>query len=169
VFNVLAVASLIYSKMRMEPPELILLIGAVLREIPAPTQSWADIIGHISWPIMVLFLILRFRAFLRTFLQTLADRLVTDDVKIGPFELTANSEVLVLDANELDPSSEFTGDDVTHIEALFEFMGEKGNEARISQWLNENGLQTLDIVDFLTEAIYADRRAEAYKALILRG
>lgn len=153
----------------MEPPDFVIWLGAVLREIPAPTQSWADIIGHIAWPGVVLFLIIRFRIYLRTFLQTIADRLVTDDVKIGPFELTANSEVLVLDADEIDPGGEFTGDDVTHIEALFEFIADKGNETRIFQWLNENGLHTLDIVDFLTEAIYAEPRAKAYEALIRRG
>lgn len=141
-------------------------IADILLTIPGPTQAWADIIGHLAWPVVVTFLVVRFRRYLRSYLSTLADRLQTDHVKIGAFELTPNSPVWVLDPDEADESTyRFESDDVQRIESIFEFIRTDNGYREVEKWLNENAGRALDIDDFITLPVYASLRMRAFKEI----
>ncbi|MBY0519935.1 MAG: hypothetical protein K2P79_05865, partial [Sphingomonas sp.] len=141
-------------------------IAAVLRTIPAPTETWASIIGHLAWPAVTLFLIVRFRAYLRLILDTLVSRLPHDNLKFGPFEMTANSEIYVLDPDEADESTyRYETEDIQRIERLFEFISKTENYDKLRSWLNQNVDRKLDVGDFLTLPTYANERQRAVTEL----
>ncbi len=147
-----------------QAPWLARWIGAFLREIPAPNDSWAEIIGHIAWPTLALFLIFRFRRFLSTLLLAIADRIRTDHVKIGWFEIRPNDQVIVLDAEEAAESTlELDPSDIQRIERMFEFLDDGDNFWRLVKWIETDVSQTVDIEDFLTLPIYASDRARAFE------
>lgn len=150
----------------MEVPSVIKWVADVLWALPAPTESWANIIGSLAWPGTTLFVVIRFRRYIRNFLNTLSERLVTDHVKIGLFELTPNSEVIRLDQKADDEESGHTIADQANMELLFEFISEPANDATLQVWLNENFGPALSLVDFLTEEPYAGARARAVSDLM---
>ena len=142
-------------------------VGRVMRAIPAPTASWASIIGSIAWPGTILFLVIRFRLFLKRFLDTLASRLQTDHFKFGPFEITPNSQVISLDPEHFEESTEdYTPDDIQRMESLFEFISNASGFRRLAAWVNQNVEESLEISDFLTDQKYATERERAYQALV---
>lgn len=147
-----------------QAPWLARWIGAFLREIPAPNDSWAEIVGHLAWPLLALFLVYRFRGFLSKFLLTIADRIRTDHVKFGWFEIRPNDQVLVLDAEDASEStSEFDPSDIQRIERMFEFMADEDNFWRLMKWVETNVNSNLDIDDFLTLPIYDKDRERAFE------
>lgn len=150
----------------MQTPEIVTWIADVLWALPAPTESWANIIGSLAWPCTTLFVVVRFRRYIRNFLNTLSERLVTDHVKLGPFELTPNSEVIRLDGKDDDLDSGYSVDDQANIELLFEFISEPANDAKLQLWLNEKLGRELSLVDFLTEEPYAEARDRAVSDLM---
>lgn len=151
----------------MEPPAFIVWISTVLRTLPGPTDAWADIIGHLAWPSVALILVFRFRRFLRAFLDTIADRLTRDHFKLGPFELTPNSEVVVLDPDEADESTfAYDGSDIERIEALFEFISDQAGYVTLAEWLDKNSDVELEVGDFITTPRYANMRERAFNDLV---
>lgn len=106
-------------------------------------------------------LTIRFRHFIGRFLNTVADRLGTDRVKFGPFELTPNSQVYSLDPAQADPARGVEPDDVVNMETLFEFISDSAGEARLLAWMRQALGTSVNLVDFLTEATYAVERANA--------
>ncbi|API58073.1 hypothetical protein BSL82_01155 [Tardibacter chloracetimidivorans] len=141
-------------------------IGSFLRAIPGPSEAWADIVGHLAWPVVAVFLVYRFRRYLRVFLGTIANRLQTDHIKIGTFEFTPNSPVWVLDPDEVDESTfAFDGDDVRRIEAIFEFVGQNDGYHKVMKWLNQATTGSLKLEDFVTRPEYATLRARAFREI----
>ena len=145
----------------MTAPDWALWIGATLRAIPAPTESWAKIISALAWPALAAFFVLRYKNFVRNFLTTIADRLERDHLKLGLFEMTPNSEVIALDPDDADESTEhYTPEDITLIERLFEFISEPSGYGKLHEWLGEN-LPNVNMSDFLTEPAYSANRISA--------
>lgn len=148
----------------MEAPEWIQRIAAVMRAIPAPNDSWAEIIGHLAWPVTIAWVILRFRHSIRRLIEILIIRFKSDDLGIANvLTVTRNSTLVPLDSGS-------DGDTDAYItERLLEYLSEHSNFATVQQWLNQQGRQALDIVEFITESEYADLRARAYRALVGGG
>lgn len=148
----------------VQAPWVIRWLAEILFTLPAPTNSWAAIIGSLAWPAVVLFLVIRFRRFISRFLWVIADRLERDHVKFGWFEIRANDQVTVLDPDESSESTlEFDPLDIERIERIFEFIADAANYDRLVQWLNKTYGNTLDIEDFLTLPEYASERERAFE------
>lgn len=147
-----------------QAPWIVRWIAALLRALPGPTDAWADIIGHLAWPLVILFLVLRFRWFLRNFLFTILDRAKRDHMKLGPFEFSPHEdELLVLDEREFEEStSSFDAADIQRIERLFEFIDEPEGLAQLAEWTEQNLAQHISIENFLTNPTYASERAKAF-------
>lgn len=104
------------------------------------------------------------RSFLGSFLWTLADRIKTDHVKLGWFEIRPNDEVLVLDPQNVGESTnEFDPADIQRIERMFEFIETEANFARLNEWGGTEIGIDVDIEDFLTLPVYASERAQAFE------
>lgn len=147
-------------------PYIVQWVAKTLWTIPAPTKSWADIVGHLVWPCLTLFLVLRFRISIRRMLNILIERLKTDHVKTPLFELTPNSQVIVLDPEDVAESTDhYDSDDVQRIEAIFSFIGTDDGWEKISNWVNENYGQALDIEDFVTNPDHAKERERAFREI----
>ena len=145
-------------------------IGEVMRAIPGPTDEWARVIGSLAWPGVALYLVTRYRGFLRHFLETIATRLRTDHVKIGMFEMTPNSDLIALDPAFVNQSTEhYEPADIERIERLWEFISEPDGYDKLVTWMNEELDETLDMVEFLTEPRYATQRESAHRALVEDG
>lgn len=148
----------------MEAPAWIKWIGAVLREVPGPTEAWADIIGHLAWPLTIAWIVVRFRHSLRRLLEILIIRFKSDDLGIANvLSVTRNSTLVPLDSGENGGSDAFV------TERLLEFMGEAENFESVQRWLVEEGRQNLDIVEFITQSEFADLRQRAFTALLEGG
>lgn len=144
-------------------PWIVRWLAAVLNALPAPTDSWASIIGSLAWPLMMLLLVFRFRRFIRHFLWVIADRLERDHVKLGWFEIRANDQVTVLDSSGSGESTlEFSPEDIDRIEGIFEFIDDAENFDKLEAWLNQTYGGALEIESFLTLPAYASQRAQAY-------
>lgn len=150
----------------IEIPVAVYWFADVLRTIPAPNDAWAEIIGSIVWPALILFLVLRFRTFIRRFLTILADRLPHDHVKIGMFELRPNDQVVVLDHAKASESTEpYESEDVYRIERIFEFAADANGYARLVEWLRSANLTDIDVVDFVSLPEYALERLRAWNEI----
>jgi hypothetical protein len=150
----------------MEAPQWADWIGVTLHALPAPTTSWASIIDSLAWPGLLGYLMTRYRRFVKSYLETIADRLQRDHIRIGLFEMTPNSEVIPLDPNSAGESTEdFSAEDLGRIERFFEFISEPSGYASLMEWLNQSRGGTLNVSDFLTTAEYAADREEAAQAL----
>lgn len=145
-------------------PWLIRWLAAILLTLPGPTTAWAALIGHIAWPGVTVFLVTRYRNFLRGYLLILADRLQTDDVKLGPFEMRARDPVISLDPRQPDASTEeYDSEDVNRIERMFEFIANDSGLERLQDWMaNAVGTETI-FDDFLTAPEYATQRKQAFE------
>lgn len=151
---------------KIQAPWVVQWLGEVLRTIPGPDEAWASIIGSLVWPALVLFIILRFRVFLRSFLTILLDRLPHDHLKIGMFELRPNDQVLVLDREDAGGSTEpFEPADVNRIERIFEFIADDEGLDRLVEWLVATNFEHIDIVDFVTLPQYAAERERAWNEI----
>lgn len=138
-----------------------------LLALPAPTDSWAQIVRAVAWPLVLFYFLSRYRGHVRRVLDTMAERLKKDKVKLGPFELTSDSQVITLDPEDVNESTEtFTAQDVERIERFFEFITEQANFGRLADWVSQNVDPNLDIGSFLTEPPYANQREQAFQALI---
>lgn len=150
----------------MEVPWIIRWVSAILWTLPAPTDSWVELVAALAWPAVAIFTMLRFRLFIRQFLYTLLNRFKTDHVKTPLFELTPNAPVYVLDPDEVDESTEhFSSDDIQRVEAIFEFIAKPAGYFALEKWLNEKFSGALDIEDFVTDPTYANERALAFNEI----
>lgn len=148
---------------KIEAPWIVQWIAEVLRTIPSPNDAWASIIGSLAWPTLALFVLLRFRFFIRHYLKILADRLETDHVKLGIFELRPNDQILVLEKNSATASTEqLEAADVDRIERIFEFIADAPGLSYLEEWLKKAELAHIEIEDFLTLARYAKEREMAW-------
>jgi hypothetical protein len=147
-----------------QAPWAIRWVAAVLRALPGPTDAWADIVGHLAWPLLIFFLVLRFRWFLRSFLYTVLDRAKRDHMKLGPFEFSPHEdELIVLDQTDFNESTgSFEAADIARIERLFEFVDDPEGLKGLTDWLNAKFGADASIENFLTSPKYASERAIAF-------
>ena len=140
-------------------------LGAILTSVPAPTDSWAKIIGDLAWPALVGFLVLRFRSQLGEFANTLATRAKSDqNVRLGPFAFERGNEVVILDRAGVQESTEtFEPDDIEIIEALYEFVADKAGSDALKAWISANLDPPIQLDEFLTSPEYAIERSSAYR------
>ena len=149
----------------MQAPDWIQWVGAVLREIPGPTEGWADIIGHVAWPITIAWLVVRFRHSLRRLIEILIIRFKNDDIGIANvLSVTRNSTLVPLDSDGEDGVT-----DAAITERLLEYISDSANVPHVNEWLNQQGRQALNIREFITLPEYADLRMRAYQDLIQGG
>ncbi|UYH54249.1 hypothetical protein N6L26_09300 [Qipengyuania sp. SS22] len=140
-------------------------LSGILRIIPAPTEHWATIIGDVAWPIMIAWLVVRFRQSLRRIIEILIIRFKRDDIDIGNvLKVTRNSTLVPLQADSDDASS-----DASVTERLLEYISDSANVPIVAAWLNQQGRDALDLREFITLTEYADLRQHAYQQLIEGG
>ena len=140
-------------------------VSSILRDIPAPTEHWATIIGNVAWPALIGWLVVRFRHSLRRLLEILIIRFKRDDIDIANvLKVTSNSRLVPLQQ---------TGDtevsDAAVTERLLEYLGDNANVHKLNQWLNDHGRDALEVREFITQSEYADLREKAYAALMEGG
>ena len=137
-------------------------VGDAMRAVPGPTEAWADIVGHVAWPLTVLFLVFSFRRELSRAAGTLSRRVASGDVKLGPLALTgAQDSLKPLAPRGADPTPR--SDDAV-IEALFEVMADGDGLGRLTVWVGQN-TKAPDLDVFLNDPIYATARERALAAL----
>lgn len=137
----------------------------ILRIIPAPTEFWAEIVGHLAWPVTIAWLVVRFRHSLRRLIEILIIRFKSDDLGFGNLlSVTRNSKLVPLDSGVDDGAT-----DAAITERLLEYISDHANVAHVNRWLNQQGREALDIRDFITLSEYADLRQRAYHTLIEGG
>ncbi|MFL6739308.1 MAG: hypothetical protein ACJ8E4_08660 [Sphingomicrobium sp.] len=148
-------------------PIFLMIIQRWLAIWPAPTEHFAGLAGDIAWPLVVVYFLTRYSAHLKGFLDTVSERLKRDRVKMGPFELVPNTEVIALDRQAVNQSTEtYLPDDIERVERLFEFITEPDNFSRLLEWMAKNVDPDVEVGSFLTEPPYANQREAAYAALI---
>lgn len=151
---------------KIEAPWIVQWVAEVLRTIPSANEAWASIVGHLAWPALALFVLLRFRFFIRRYLEILSDRLETDHVEFGIFKLRPNDQVIVLEKDSATDSTErLDAGDVDRIEHIFEFISDAAGLEYLEEWLKRADLTHIDIVDFLTLPQYAHERELAWNAI----
>lgn len=129
-----------------------------LLDLPAPTETWADIIKSLAWPTTLLTIVSAFRRPLRTAAFYLARRFKTDHIKAGIFQINAATELIPL--NEADR-------DHKRIEALWEFVGASDeNWNHLLSWIAQKIATGIEIEDFLAEGMFAPERELAYAQLV---
>lgn len=151
---------------------LLTTIGNWFYAIPGPTENWATIIGDLAWPGTALFLALRFRTPLRKILETLAERVEHDHVKLGNLlEITPSTTVIPLDPNAAASESDlFDARDVQIIEDILEFVAaQEENGDLLVRWIESNVDPDLDPLDFVSEPEFREQRRLAHHSLIEGG
>lgn len=138
-----------------------------LLALPEPTETWASIIRASAWPACLVYFLSCYRGHIIELLDTLAQRFKKDNVKLGPFEITANAEILDLRPDDQGGSTEiFTREDIRHVGSLLEFIAEPAKRHTLDGWVRENVGPQVSADSFLTEAVYATQRQQAFQALI---
>ena len=61
---------------KIEVPWLVQWGAEVLRTIPSANEAWASIVGHLAWPALALFVLLRFQGSFRQRTTAAIDRLL---------------------------------------------------------------------------------------------
>lgn len=142
-----------------------------LLDLPEPTDTWADIIKALAWPLVLFYFLSRYRGHVRRVLDTVADRVRTDHrIKMGPFELTAGAQVISLRPEDASESTElFTSEDVKRIDSILEFIAEPANRDSLVEWVRQNVGPTVTIDSFLTDSTYVTQREQAAQALLGGG
>ena len=138
-------------------------VGDAMRAIPGPTEAWADIVGHVAWPLTVLALVFAFRRELRRAAGTLSRRFASGDVKLGPFSLSGAQDSVRPLAPKDEAASLASDSAVT--EALFEAMGDGDGLAELTGWVRTHVTGAPDLEVFLNDATYASLRRRALAAL----
>jgi hypothetical protein len=143
------------------------MIHRILESIPGPTDNWTAIVGHLAWPLLVLFVILRFSRELSQLIEVLADRVRNDTIRWGSAEITKNTNVVTLDpAAAGNSTDEYEPDDIDTVEKLFELMATEDGYIMLSKWVGDHMGSALAIDNFLTLPKYASERAAARVALL---
>ena len=141
------------------------LIGDGLRAVPGPTEAWADIIGHLAWPVTALILIVCFREGIGRAVDLLASRFGSDDVETPLFKLSrkADNRPLAKGSPEGVAIAEMT--DAMVAERLWEIADDSTGYDRIASWLTCDAGDDHDLDDFLTLDRHVMLRRKALIAL----
>jgi hypothetical protein len=139
-------------------------VGDAMRAIPGPTEAWADIVGHLAWPVTTIFLIVRFREALGVAAEVLASRLATDDVKGFGISLTKPASVVTLAPGTPDPSDP---SDANVTEVLFETINRDPDfYGRLEEWVASTLGDEASLATFLAGSDYVKERGAALRALL---
>jgi hypothetical protein len=144
------------------------IIADWLRELPAPTEHFASLLGDWAWPLAALLIAYLLRRPLRVAAGHLARRLQKDRIKLaGILEVDAATSLITLDEGlAAEPLSTFSPRDVKVIESMWEFVGESDeNWSRLLSWIPQR-VPNLEVEDFLSERIFAPMRELAYRELV---
>lgn len=141
-------------------------IGDALRAIPGPTKEWAAIIGHVAWPLALIYLAHRFRHEMTAMLSTLNTRLKTDGFKTPFFEMDARTRVVPLDqdAAAAHPSG-VSPADARNIEHLFEHIASQEGHVELILWIAQNIDPPTEVHTFIMSPEYATERVTALAAM----
>jgi hypothetical protein len=141
-------------------------ISKLLLTIPAPTKEWADIIGHLAWPLTIAWLVVRYRHTIRRLAEIIIARAQTDNLNIANiFSITPQNTNFV----PLAPKGTADRGDPFIREKLLEFIQDSGNISKIERWLETKGRAGLKIVELVTHIEYAGLRESAYNELVAIG
>ena len=134
-----------------------------MRAIPGPTDAWAEIVGHLAWPVTLLILVFAFRTEVGRAAGSLAKRFGSGDIKLGAFSLSGPEDsVKPLVAGSV-PASEVGDDAVT--ERLFETMAVGNGLERLTEWVRAFAPEAASLEVFLNDPNYATLRLRALRAL----
>lgn len=138
---------------------------------PGPTDHFASLVGDISWPISVLLIVWLLRRPITRAAYILAERMKSDNLKLGGFFEVTKAEFNTLDrqlvAEHVAPP--LVIEDVNIIEALLEYAGlSEENADRLLSWIAARHGR-LDPEEFLTAPAFANDRRAAYIELIGNG
>lgn len=140
-------------------------VGDAMRAIPGPTEAWADIVGHLAWPVTLIFLVIRFRKALQQGVEKIAKRLETDDVQAYGLSLKRPASVVPLVPGEPESVDQ---SDAAVIEILFELIDDERNYDRLTAWVAQAFTNQVDVDAFLTDEAYVRERREALSVLTRR-
>lgn len=137
-------------------------LAGILQLVPAPTEHWASIIGHMAWPLLIAWIVVRFRHSLRRLFEILIIRFKRDDIDIANvLKVTANSRLVPLQSGNERATS-----DAAITERLLEYISVSANVRILNQWLNDQGRGALEVREFITLSEYADLRQRAHATLM---
>lgn len=145
------------------------LIGTLLRAIPAPNETWAEIIGHVAWPITTVTVVVVMRRELKRIAATLNERLAKSGFEISPSGVSFPApDVVDLDQPQVADPSAPPGDDEVRVR-LIAWVAEEDHLNKLKAWLSENGQEFQKLRRFLIEQKYAMLHRKAFSALMEEG
>jgi len=139
---------------------------------PAPAKHFADLVGHVAWPLSVLLIVWLLRRPITRAAYILAERMKSDNLKLGGFFEVTKADFNTLDrqlvADHVAPP--LVIEDVNTIEALLEYAGlSEENAVRFLNWIAARHGASLDPEEFLTSPAFANDRHAAYIELVGNG
>ncbi|WP_031551288.1 hypothetical protein [Parvularcula oceani] len=145
-------------------------LGDVLRAIPAPTEEWSEIVGHLAWPVTLILFASLLRKEVQSAAGTIARRLETDDIEAGGFRMKSGDSQYDLGDDEDDHAEpDLFGHESDIIETIFEFLSIEGNYSRLVDWMEANLDKGHSIDDFLTATEFADERLRFVQHVVRGG
>lgn len=145
------------------------ILATWLRAWPTPDEHFAGMIGDLGWPLAVLFIVWLLRRPIRRAAYLLAERMKSDDLKIGGFIEINSVSFNPLDAQSASQHVEVApvAADVDATESLLEYAGlSEENADRLLRWIAERHGGDFDPEVFLTEPRFANERHDAYIELV---
>ena len=137
--------------------------------MPAPTDSWARLIGAIAWPAAILAIAWWLFEPIELAAKKLAARFETDDVEFGKWvKVTSTKGVATYSATAVtqQPNTPEAAD-VNHAEALLEYAAESEEQAiKVLEWIHNHVGPNFDVEAFFQDDAFAPKRSEAYIELI---
>ena len=137
-------------------------IGDAMRAIPGPTEAWAEIVGHVAWPVTVLVILSRFRPEVRAAATLIVARMRTDDIAAMGFSMRKRTSVTPLAAG---PAKDAGDSDAAMTERLLELGKTQEGSISLSAWVARNAPEASTVDAFLAEEAYMEKRREAVRAL----
>ena len=141
---------------------LLALLNIVARWLlawPAPSKEFSEVLAAWAWPSAILILSYILRRPLRIAAHNLSKRFEKDRISVGNGLLEIDAATSLIPLNQAERDSQVK-------EALWEYGGSsQENWNRLVAWLTRNGFPSVEVEDFLSEAIFASERETAYKEL----
>lgn len=144
------------------------IISRWLLALPAPSDSWAKLIGAIAWPSAILLIAWWLFEPLELAARKLAARFETDDLELGKFLKVTSRPVTTYspEAVSQQPDSPEAAD-VNHAEALLEYAAESGEHVEnVLNWIFEHVGSDVDVEAFFYDDAFAPQRKAAYIELV---
>ena len=137
-------------------------VGDAMRAIPGPTDAWAEIVGHVAWPVTVIGFAFILRRELKRAGSHLAERLRTDDFSGLGFSVRQPTQVSELAQRDQPPTA---SDDPAVKEQLLEFAESEPGYRKMIIWAARNLGADVTMDAFLNEFAYIMDRKRALEEL----